>query len=83
MALHDPSYQKSEVTLAEFFENFGSFLKSILNPKVEIQDMILEGDRTAPRVVYEWLDVGTEEPKKGMGIFIDSEPVNLRGGGVE
>ena len=68
--LHDPSYPKSEVTLAEFFENFGSFLRSIRNPRVEIQEMIVEGDKTATRVVYEWMDVGTEEPKKGMGIFI-------------
>ncbi len=65
--LHDPSYPKSETTLAEFFESFGSFLRSIRNPRVEIQEMIVEGDKTVTRVVYEWMDVGTEEPKKVWG----------------
>lgn len=68
--LHDPSYQKSDVTLAEFFEGFEPFMRSILNPKVEIQDLILEGEKTATRVTYEWKDAVTNESKKGTGIFI-------------
>ena len=68
--LHDPSYPKAEVTLAEFFEGFEPFLKTVHNPKVEIQDVIQEGEKTATRVNYEWQDIKTKEQKKGTGIFI-------------
>jgi predicted SnoaL-like aldol condensation-catalyzing enzyme len=67
--LHDPGYSKPEVDLSEFFEGFESFLRTILDPKVEIQDMLVEGDKTATRVVYKWTDVETRQPKEGMGIF--------------
>jgi len=68
--LHDPSYPKAEVTLAEFFEGFEPFMKTVLNPKAEILDVIQEGEKTATRVFYEWQDVETKEHKRGTGIFI-------------
>jgi hypothetical protein len=57
-------------TLAEFFEGFAPFMNSILNPKVDILDIMLEGEKTATRAVYEWTDIQTNETKKGVGIFI-------------
>lgn len=68
--LHDPSYPKSVLTLVEFFEEFEPFLRSITNPIVDIQDMLVEGEKTATRVVYMWTDIETRQPKKGTGIFI-------------
>ncbi len=68
--LHDPGYRNPDVTLSEFFEGFEPFLRTSLNPKVEIQDMIQEREKSATRVIYEWEDAATKELKRGTGIFI-------------
>jgi predicted SnoaL-like aldol condensation-catalyzing enzyme len=67
--LHNPTFKKSPITFAEWWDTFETFIKDHLNYKITFYEILGEGDKTATHGTTEWIEAASKEKYQGEIFF--------------